>query len=306
MRCIYGTLGQRSKFNIFMPSIHYTHKASGYSKEINGVFISPMVYQPTPKGVKTLCAHYSAKYSIDLRSIDLREEIPDYTDIFLLFRYLADNPSLLDVEEGHSRGLILSHGTMHAIPLFITKRGGTHSVVCFDSLSGPSVKAYYKMADVLRGYTLYLNEGTRQADLTSCITDGICILKEALLIDNLMCLLNERVYTTHPAFAHTRFFNKNPPANFKLFKMPAQLLVTAQLPSYVRDADSDVVLRGGKTLKEYRSQFCITFSLFKGEDVTVKDINSYLYIKSAVHQVVLDALEAKNNAISERCTSPAL
>ena len=284
-----------------MPSIHYIKKASGYSYEAAGLIISPIVYQPTPTGVKTLCAHYCAKYSIDLRSIDLSEPIPerDYSDLFQLFNYLAENPSLIDVEDGKSRGLILSHGEHHAVPLFITNQGGQRSIVCFDSTSGPSIKAYYRMADALSGYHFYLNEGTRQADKTSCITDGVCILKEALLIDNLMDLIRAKTYETHPAFRLTRFFSKPTPINFKLFNMPERLLVTAQLPGYIKDADTGVILRGGKTLESYRSRYCISLSLFKDNDVVVKNINSYLYMKSTEHKIILDALEAKNNSIVE-------
>lgn len=291
-----------------MPSIHYIKKPSGYSHEAAGLVIKPIVYQPTSKGVKTLCAHYCAKYGIDLRSIDLREPIPDedYIDLAQSFSYLAQNPSLLNVEEGKSRGLILSHGEHHAVPLLIINRGGERSIVCFDSTSGASIKAYYRMADILTGYQFYLNEGTRQADKTSCITDAVCILKEALLIDHLMDLINAKVYKSHPALNPTRFYAHAAPNNFKLFNMPEQLLVTAQLPTYIKDADTEIILRGGKTLKNYRSQYCITLSLFKGVDRVVKNINSYLYLKSVEHKHILDALEAKNNSIDALSLSPGL
>ncbi len=283
-----------------MPSIYYVKKPSGFSQETDELLITPFAFQPTPKGVKTLCAYYSAKYSINLQSIDFRERIPlpNYTNPLQLFRYLAENPSLIEVAEGQSRGIILNHGDNHAIPLLITKQGGKAVIICFDSTSGASIKGYYKMAEALHHYDFFLNEGTRQADSTSCITDSICILKEALQIDRLLNLIDSKVYLEHPTLKTTRFFNKLPPSNFRLFKMPEQLLVTAQLPSYVKEADTSVMLRGGKTLKDYRSQFCITISVFKGTDTNLKNINSYLYMKSATHRTIFDKLEMKNNEIT--------
>ena len=283
-----------------MPSIYYVKKPSGFSQETDELLITPFSFQPTPKGVKTLCAYYSAKYGINLQSIDFRERIPQphYQSPLQLFRYLADNPSLLEVAEGQSRGLILNHGENHSIPLLITRKEGKNFIICFDSTSGSSIKGYYKMAEALHHYEFYLNAGTRQADSTACITDSICILKEALQIDKLLNLIDSRVYLDHPTLRPTRFFAKLPPSNFRLFKMPEQLLVTAQLPSYVKEADMSVILRGGKTLKDYRSQFCITLSVFKGTDTELKNINSYLYIKSAKHRKIFDKLDLKNNEIT--------
>lgn len=57
-----------------MPNL-YLKKPSGFSQEVNDAIISPLFYQPTPAGVKLLCAYYSAKYKIDLRSMDLRDKI---------------------------------------------------------------------------------------------------------------------------------------------------------------------------------------------------------------------------------------
>ena len=283
-----------------MHSPFYKKKPSGFSLEREGFLIAPFAYQPKPKGIKTLCAYYSAKYKINLQSIDMRGPIPseDYTNTLQMFTHLAKNPSLIDVEEGQSRGLILNHGDNHAIPLLISKKENITSIVCFDSTAGASIKGYYKMANALSACQFYLNEGSRQADSTSCITDSICILKEALQIENLMNLIDQNIYQNHRGLAPSRFFNSPPPANFKLFKVPEQLLVTAQLPSYVKDSDMSVILRGGKTLKDYRSQFCITFSIFKGSEIKINDINSYLYIKSAEHRGIFDLLEVKNQEIA--------
>lgn len=157
------------------------------------------------------------------------------------------------------------------------------------------IKGYFNIASLFKNYFFYLNEGTRQADSTSCITDSICILKEALQLKEILILIKSKTYDTHPAFLPTRFFSRPRPPNFQLFKMPEQFLITAQRPNYVEGSDLTVILRGGKSLKQYRELYKI--KILKGETETVLDINSYLFIKPKQHKEIFDRLDAINKEI---------
>jgi hypothetical protein len=142
----------------------------------------------------------------------------------------------------------------HAIPVLICRQQNETHMIVFDSSSGSRIKGYFNMAVLFPNAHFYLNAGTRQSDEGSCMTDAICILKEALQIENLISLIQSKNIAEHRAFQPTLFKSLPKPNNFKLFRMPEQLLVTAQLSKYVSDAGADLntVLRGGKTLGYYR------------------------------------------------------
>jgi len=282
----------------FMPgSKFYIKQASGFSQEIDDSIISPLFYQPTPEGVGFLCSHYSAKYKIDLRCLDLRGKVTQPDNILMFFECLVKINLIERLDDNQVVGIVLSHGQHHAVPVLIHKREGKTEVVVFDSTSGPRIKGYFRIATLFPSSVFYLNSGSRQVDSSSCITDAICILKEALQIENLLTLLNHKRYDEHPSLQSKRsgFFSIPKPDNFILFKMPEKLLLTAQKSRYVSEADANtsIQLRGGKTLAEYRSLFQMRVSLIQGDSATVKGINSYLFIKSREHKKLFDSYSKK-------------
>lgn len=289
-----------------MPApIFYIKKPSGFSQEVDGNLISPILYQPTPDGVKQLCAHYSRKYDIDLRCMDLRDAVDEPDNVYAFFNHLVSCDFLNSLSDNQIVGLILSHGQHHAIPVLINKSNDKTQIVVFDSTSGSRVKGYFRIANLFPDTTFYLNSGTRQVDSSSCMTDGICILKEALQLSSLFDFLNEKRNDTHTAL-HQRQGSMFPaaekPKHFILFNIPEQLLLTAQNSNYLSEinANLSIILRGGKTLGTYREFYQMSVSLTKGERVIVAGINSYLFVKARQHKEIFDGILEQTPAIDEQ------
>lgn len=278
-----------------MDSKYYVEKNTGFYLKCGDEFVSTSIFQPTPAGVKMLCQHYSQKYGIDLQCIDLREYVISGDNISYFFEYLRTTPALLEVAEGQAKGLILSHGQYHVIPLVITKKNDIKYMFVFDSSSGSRIKGYFRLANMFSDFQFYLNSGTRQADEGSCMTDAICVLKEALMIPELVELIKSKQITEHTAFSAGKFFTCPKPDSFFLFKMPEKLLLTAQITRYLEQAQADlsVILRGGRSLQEYRDDFLLPVVLKKNEERSITPINGYLYRKSEEHKKILDGYAAR-------------
>lgn len=194
------------------------------------------------------------------------------------------------------------HGTNHAIPVLIHQGDEVRHMVVFDSSSGSRTRGYFAEAKLFNdAQTLfYLNSGTRQSDGESCITDAICILKEALLIDNLITLIENKVTNDHPSlfpyqgspgYQPLQLTSSTKPDHFRLFHMPEELLLTAQRPAYVEEANADlsVILRGGKSLGDFRDHYKATFNLTRDDKVDGSEsINSFLFLKGAEYKEFLD------------------
>jgi hypothetical protein len=287
--------------------------------------INITIYQPTTEGAMILCHHYRSKYNINLQCVDLRGRIHNPENALDFFSYLHDNPELLTVSDGKPRGLLLMHGCHHAIPVLLWEHDEMRHMVVFDSSSGSHIKGYFKIANLFDDHRtlFYLNHGTRQSDGASCITDGICILKEALMIEDLMSLINNKIVAEHPCFEPYKGPEGYTPLNlavtkkpdhFRLFYMPEQLLITAQRPTYLTEscADLSVVLRCGKTLGEYRDHYSSTVTLSKEDGDATYNLNSYLFFKGEEFRnnlnAIYDAEVGKRSpmpTIDERIPSPS-
>lgn len=264
---------------------------------VNGIKISPALYQPTPEGMQQLCQHYSGKYGISLHCLDLRPYMDSGDNIFPFFKFLSQHPLLLDMEENETKGVVLTHGKYHAVPVMLQKKEGTLHIFSFDSTAGFRVQGYFRIAALFPEARFYLNAGTRQADDGSCLTDAVCILKEALQLPDMVTMLESKIFAEHRAFQSSFFRTIERPSNFFLFKMPEPLLFTAQVSKYITEADADlnVILRNGLTLREYRDKYVFQVNLISDEAVgQVKSINSYLYVKSGEHKAVLDQIQAND------------
>lgn len=280
------TLAYQSPANAM--HLFYLKKPSGLSTDNSR--LKPIIYQPTPAGVATLCLYYSRRYKIDLSTINLEKYLSCGDNLIPKFSFLRDNPKLIDVSEGKHRGLVLCHGQFHAIPLMLSKYNGKTFITVFDSTSGAQIKGYFRIANLFPEAVFMLNSGTRQADGISCITDAICLLKEALQQTDILSLLLARQVMQHRSFDQTLSrFPIPKPDNFILFDLPERLLLTAQRNQYLKDVNADlsVKIRGGHSLGYYRKMFLIKV-LLKGDNAA-KDINGYLFLKSQQHKMLLKA-----------------
>ena len=304
-----------------------------YTHEFSFGTVNIPICQPTTNGVLILCQHYSEKYDIDLQCIDLIGKISNPENIFDFFSYLNIDQNLITLSNGKTRGLILMHGTHHAIPVLIHQRDEVRHILVFDSSSGSRVQGYFRSANLFSdAQTLfYLNSGTRQSDGDSCITDAICILKEALLITDLIALIENKIIQEHatlspyqgpPGYKPLQLAGKIKPAHFRLFHMPEQLLLTAQRPLYVKEANADlsVILRGGRSLGDFREHYKVKFTLSNDEQDETYDINSFLFLKGAEYKEFLNyvyenrmenseyklssTIESLDSSEIERITSP--
>lgn len=283
-----------------MPSnLYYTKKQAGFYERTEGEITPLFIYQPTPLGVMALCQHYAEKYAIDLSCVDLRDEVLAGDNALDLFRALEAMPSRLALNDGMPKGLILSHGEHHAIPVLLCQKDEQQHMIILDSSSGARIKGFFNIAALFPQHHVHLNHGTRQSDGSSCITDAICILKEALQVDNLIDLVEANDIPEHPAFRPGRFFSIPKPDNFHVFTMPEKLLLTAQVSAYLEAADQDTIIRGGQSLRYYREQFAMHVTLLKNNEEISTQINGYLYVKSLEHRNILDyrlSSEAKRDA----------
>lgn len=285
-----------------MPSPFYIKKQAGLYEQLStGELAKLFIYQPTPEGVEALCQHYSEKYGIQLQCIDCRNVFDPLTDVYSYFFHLQQNPSIFQLNEGERKGLIFSHGQNHAVPVVICKEHGIQSMIVLDSSVGNSIRGYFRMAALFPTFNFYINQGTRQSDGLSCITDAVCILKEALQIHELVSLVESKQMSAHSAFQPSRFLTLPKPANFNVFSMPEKLLLTAQVSAYLIQADADmsVPLRGGESLEHYREKFKMEAVLLKDEERNRVSINGYLFVKSLEHRNILDYLQEQQDELEQ-------
>ncbi len=103
----------------------YNTIPAGFSQEIDGMRIEPLMYQPTPKGLAVLCAHYSSKYNIDLRCInlELHTELTRGDNLLENFNCFKKHYlELFTLSEGQTRGIILCYKQNHVVPVLITQQ----------------------------------------------------------------------------------------------------------------------------------------------------------------------------------------
>lgn len=281
----------------------FIEKPSGFKEKVNDVFVEPVMYQPTPKGVAELCKHYNTKYNIDMQILEIQ-----HSNNRELKRFETLNESeLLNISEGKSRGVILLQEQNHAVPVIITKQDNKLMIFIFDSTSGGCTKAYYNVANLFPNALVYLNSGTRQADSSSCITDAICIVKDALRIKNLAQLIQSKTvkenFSSSPTASKLKINRITKPNNFSLFQMPEQLLKTAQRSLYLEHADKNMVItpKKNRTLDYYRNKYTLQVSLTKDLDANLPSstINTYLFNKSRKHKKIL----TKDNSINKNIST---
>lgn len=276
---------------------YYKKKPSNYSMEVSGYRVEPYIYQPTPLGAEIIAQYYRVKYNLKLNIFDTTNEDIEGALInkrFNLFAsYIHQNLNNL-IGSGESIGFLLMHAQHHVVPVIISLENDKPAIIIFDSNSGCRTRGYYNVAKLFPSYKVLLNSGTRQADMGSCVTDGLLILKDALQIENLShSLFFEKKMEIVNTPSNSRLFSsyKEAPENFALFKMPETLLKTAQISQYVSDAQADlskvISKKSNKTLGQHREEFKTTVQ-FNNEEPKEININRFLMVKSKKHAELIE------------------
>lgn len=282
---------------------YYVVKPSTYTITIDGFKVEPQIIQPTPKGARILAEHYNAKYKINMSILDHGETSIAGDKLLPRFELFHNQtlPSLLPLKDDLPVGVLLMHGSHHAVPIILSKENGKNYMMIFDTNAGPRKRGYYPIANLFPDFTILLNNGTRQADNGSCVTDGISILKDALRMKNLgSYLFAEKLISIDESEKHIsprgrpRQFFGTPlkQENFSIFMMPEELLKSAQISKYVTHAKADmekVVTKNNQTLSERRARDTVTVS-FNSKPLVDVGINGYLYKKSLKHADIIDAV----------------
>ncbi len=273
----------------------YIPKKIGCEQISNDTPKDIIAYQPTPEGVDILCDYYCKKYNITLQTYEVKAV--HHNQERASFEELSKSRLIKEITNGEKIGVILSNEQNHAIPVLLFKKNDRLHLYIFDSTSGPYISSYYDIARIFSDAKVYLNNGTRQADKVSCITDAICVLKDALRINNLNELIelkiaNEPCALAHPSSRIKKLY-KLKPANFSLFNMPEQLLKTAQRSTYLElsGADLETVINPKKnsSLRAFRESHSIKAQVTDSRARTqIASINNYLFFKSNRHSLILD------------------
>jgi hypothetical protein len=291
----------------------YQKIPSGYKIEINGFMMEPMIYQPTTAGLEVLAMHYNEKYGLDINIIDnagkfeAGENLGDHFSEFK--KYLDANKAAIEakIDKGGQAGFVLCHGSYHVVPLMISRDdAGNKVMTIFDSSSGPRIKGYHSIANMFDDYNLMLNQGTRQSDTNSCMTDSIAILKDALRLKGLAQHIIEHKISDRAAEAEAErpVATKATPLkrdNFKVFLMPEELLKTAQVSEFVDEAKPDMkrmVTASEKSLETKRAQNTTQIKV-NGKEVESFPINSYLHKKSRRFAEIINHQLEKMGAAAE-------
>lgn len=281
-----------------MPKL-YIEKPSGYQVKIEDHLIGPMIYQPTTEGMVELAEKYRKKYKVEIKIIDERDwgaHEPVALKRIRRFKDKADIESFLKADK--PVGVILMHGENHAIPILFSKEKEEKYMIIFDSSSGASIPGHYPLGNDFPNFQVMINLGTRQADSTSCITDAICILKDALRMNELgSYLLEYKSVTGNIDDSQTReaprlFFATRKPENFIIFKMPEELLKSSQREDFILKSEADLdklITKNNDTLAQKRNKSRITVS-FNDKPKEETGINGYLHSKSKNHARYLDEI----------------
>lgn len=296
-------MAQRRLFNIVKKEDFFHAKPCDYKILVDGVYIEPQVVQPLPNGAQIIADYYKEKYKVDIRIVDHTQSVESGDNITARFKqFQKETLTTHSNENNQAVGYILMHGLHHAIPVIMTREENKDYLIIFDSTSGSRKKGYYQIANIIPDVTVLLNNGTRQADTGSCVTDALCILKDALRIEGIANYLikNKLVaagsQTPSPerksVATATLLYN-----NFSIFSMPERLLKSAQVSDYLTVSDADmnaVISTKGTTLEERREKDKLIVTLNRNPPKET-GINNYLYQKSQRHaKIILDEVERRN------------
>jgi len=275
----------------------YAAQNCGYTSVIAGYKIEPIIIQPLPAGAVILAKRYNQKYNININIVDHTNVVQRgdvLKDRFAKFRETFD---IKKFEEGKPVGFLLMHGLQHVVSFIISRENNKVYMIIFDSTSGSRKGGYKVIANMFAECEVLLNDGTRQADVGSCVADGLCMLKDGLRMPNLgTYIFNEKLLQSSPRKdtrtpgRPTFFGTQLTQDNYFIFRMPEELLKSAQVSQYVDNATPDlnrVITKNNETLGERRERDRAIVSFNNSPSVDV-GINRYLHKKSHQYAQIID------------------
>jgi len=217
---------------------HYLVVEPRFELLVDGAYRTPEINQPTPDGLRLLVAAHQKKNEVDLRVHEKQPQTEDLVAARVIeFMKSAD---ISELGENHPIGVILSHRQKHAIPIFLAVYAGKKYLVVLDSTSGAYEKQYWEVAQRFPEFQVRLNQGTRQADNQSCITDAFEILKQCYTVGALMRRIDER-RAEEPSRANPKSRISTSgvqcPSNFSLFKLPEELAFVVQRATHLEESN---------------------------------------------------------------------
>ncbi len=311
---------RRTLFGLVKVDDYLVEKPCGFQTVVDGNIIQPQITQPYASGAEIIAKHYFNKYGVQIVIVDHSKIVENGDNLLKRFQaFCTDTLPHYSLNNNSAIGFVLMHDTNHAVPVLISCENDKNYMVVFDSTSGPRRKGYIAIANLVPHFKVLLNDGTRQADNGSCVTDALSILKDALRITQLATNIEAHksvsIDTLTPSperqnsFAAARL---NQP-NLGLFNMPEPLLKTAQISNYVikADANLDTVIRSPNkpltddqgnvkpaTLRQRRAADELTVSFNRKPEQSV-GINSYLFNKSRKHAAIIKAEVDRLNRASK-------
>lgn len=301
----------RALFGLIKKDDYFVAKPCTFKVLVDGLFyVEPQIIQPLAKGAEVIAKYYSNKYGVNIVIIDHSQTVEAGYNLTKRFQHFCQHTlPTLALTNNSSAGFILMHSDHHAVPVVISRENDKNYMIVFDSTSDKRKKGYIQIANLVPDYYLLLNDGTRQADNGSCVTDALAILKRALRINQLATNLITHKFvsidtlTPSPDRQSAVVQPKLQQNNMGLFNMPEVLLITAQISKFVENADADlnVVINTKEipeTLGQRRARDDLTVSFNRGPETSV-GINSYLFKKSRKHA---DIITAEINRINNRAS----
>ncbi|MEB0137235.1 hypothetical protein QN362_18025 [Actimicrobium sp. CCC2.4] len=288
----------------------YFHEIGcGYKKLVDYMYIEPAICQPTPAGLSLLVEDFVVRTNHDLRAVDQQKSDGPVPTMIARFKEFSTQAAGIRFDPLRPVGVILTHGQHHACPVLFMRKGQTNYVLIFDSTSGSMKKAYRKVGTFFPDCQVLLNDGTRQSDSQSCITDAYEILTRAFTVDDLIGKVEERIADECSASSSTaaasRVFRFSAPEvdNFRLFRMPEELCFTAQRTAFVTQTSKAKLQlpirdRTGRltTLKDMM-RLKKTVAIGNQSEKWI-GINSYL------HEVSLEHRERIKQLVDQRAVDP--
>lgn len=289
----------------------YFHEIGcGYKKLVDYMYIEPAICQPTPAGLSLLVKDFVARTHHDLRTVDQQHDDGPVPTMIARFKKFSAQAPAIPFDPLRPVGVILTHGQHHACPVLFMRKDQTNYVLIFDSTSGSMKKAYRKVGNFFPDCQVMLNDGTRQSDSQSCITDAYEILTRAFTVDDLIGKVEERVVDERAASSSTAAsvrasrFSAPEVDNFRLFRMPEELCFTAQRTAFVTQtskAEMQVPIRdkdGRLTTLQDMMRLKKTVAIGNQSEKWI-GINSYLHDVSLEHRERIKQLVDQHEADPE-------
>jgi hypothetical protein len=219
---------------------HYLALSPRFEIYSDGEYRCPVIYQPTPEGLRALVDAHGHHNSVDFRVHEKSPATPDkIADRVTEFLTEADLSSL---NRNHPIAAILCFEQNHAIPIFLAVHEARKVLLVLDSTSGPIAQQYWAIARRFPDFEVRLNAGTRQADNQSCLNDAFEILKQCFTVGNLLERVEARGISTAAPLGNSRLHvrRESQPDNFSLFKLPEELAFVVQRAGYFDEYDLDM------------------------------------------------------------------